>query len=72
MKRTIGNEVGRFRAYPLGSRAIEEAARYAVHRAYKHLEDGQHPTEDDWVEHFEREAMNALSEIVEFFPYEES
>ena len=72
MKRTIGTEVGRLQPYTLISRALDEAAHYAYHRAYKHLEAGQHPTEGEWAEHFEREAMNALSEIMEFPPYDEA
>jgi hypothetical protein len=67
----MNGDVGRFRSYTLISRAVEEGARHAFHRAYKHLPNGHHPTEPEWVEHIEREVMLALSDIMDFPPYDD-
>jgi hypothetical protein len=67
----LNDEVGRFRAYTLISRAVEEGARFAYNRAYKHLPEGQHPTQEEWIYCVEIEVMLALGDIMDFPPYDD-
>lgn len=50
------------RSYDLLADACTAAANFAVGGAYKHLEEGQHPTREDLADHLDRELWVALEE----------
>ena len=62
MSEKVGARV-RVKAYDVVQRAVEEGARYAANRAFKHTD---RPTPENIADVCEREVMNALCEVLEF------
>ena len=54
------------RVYPVVEDAVERGVLYGISRAYKYLDDGTHPTEQQLSESITREVMNSLCEVVDF------
>jgi hypothetical protein len=52
--------------YAIVEEAVESGARWGYVHAHKHLDDGQHPTEESLVEHVVRDVMLELERVVNF------